>query len=300
MKKSIWSRIGDFLMGKGFYMVLLLCVMAIGGSGYYLYQLASDTLEGQEQPVSGQAQVEVSTQEVPESQVNQELADALAQAQAEADQETQAIQEAKAAQENQTAQAEAQETEPAAQTESEETAQAQTEPEAAQETAEAPEAEETLAEEPEPAQETAQPVDTVEEPSQTTFAPPVEGELVAAFSDQELTYNAALEDWRTHSGVDLAAQVGDPVSAALDGQVLEVKEDYLLGTTITLNHGDGLMTVYGNLDPEVSVEQGDTVVAGETLGSVGTSAQGEAHEGAWLHFAVTQDGVPVDPADYLE
>ena len=39
-KKSFFSRVGDFLLGKGFYMVLLLCIMAIGGSGYYLYHLA--------------------------------------------------------------------------------------------------------------------------------------------------------------------------------------------------------------------------------------------------------------------
>ena len=43
-KKSFFSRVGDFLLGKGFYMVLLLCIMAIGGSGYYLYHLADMTL----------------------------------------------------------------------------------------------------------------------------------------------------------------------------------------------------------------------------------------------------------------
>ena len=151
-----------------------------------------------------------------------------------------------------------------------------------------------------PAQETAQP-EPVPEPEDalTTFAPPVPGEAVAAFSDSELTYNAALEDWRTHNGVDLAAELGAPVSAVLDGEVLSVTNDPLLGTTITLNHGDGLMTVYGNLAPDVTVEQGDTVTAGETLGSVGDTAAGEVNEGAWIHFAVEQDGVAVDPMDYL-
>ena len=151
-----------------------------------------------------------------------------------------------------------------------------------------------------PAQETAQP-EPVPEPEDalTTFAPPVPGEAVAAFSDSELTYNAALEDWRTHNGVDLAAELGAPVSAVLDGEVLSVTNDPLLGTTITLNHGDGLMTVYGNLAPDVTVEQGDTVTAGDTLGSVGDTAAGEVNEGAWIHFAVEQDGVAVDPMDYL-
>ncbi|MBR1845488.1 MAG: M23 family metallopeptidase, partial [Oscillospiraceae bacterium] len=64
-------------------------------------------------------------------------------------------------------------------------------------------------------------------------------------------------------------------------------------------HGDGIMTVYGNLDPEVSVQQGDRVSAGQVIGTVGESANGESHEGAWLHFAVRKDGELVDPMEYL-
>jgi murein DD-endopeptidase MepM/ murein hydrolase activator NlpD len=73
----------------------------------------------------------------------------------------------------------------------------------------------------------------------------------------------------------------------------------LLGTTVTLNHGDGLMTVYGNLSPELEVEQGDRVTAGQVIGTVGETAHGEYCQGAWLHFAVQQDGKAVDPMPYL-
>ena len=37
MKKPFLKRMGDFLEGKGFYIVLFLCVAAIGISGYYLF-----------------------------------------------------------------------------------------------------------------------------------------------------------------------------------------------------------------------------------------------------------------------
>ena len=37
MKKPFHQRVGDFLEGKGFYIVLFLCVAAIGISGYYLF-----------------------------------------------------------------------------------------------------------------------------------------------------------------------------------------------------------------------------------------------------------------------
>lgn len=285
-KKSFWSRMGDFLMGKGFYMVLLLCVMAIGGSGYYLYHLASTELDTSGQAVSAPAEVEVETQPVYDPEVTQELADALAQAEAEA----QAASEISGTAETATEQA----GEADAAEANQETAQPveealQPEEDAAEEAAAEATAEETLAQE--PAEETG---------SSQTFVSPVSGQTVAAFSDSELTYNPTMGDWRTHNGVDLSAELGDEVAAVLDGEVLSVTEDVLLGTTITLNHGDGLMTVYGNLAPDVAVEQGDAVTAGQTIGAVGETAAGEENEGAWLHFAVQKDGQLVDPMDYLE
>ena len=54
MKKPINQTIGDFLAGRGFYIVLVLCVAAVGVSGWYLMQeLAAPTVA----PVVGTAQV---------------------------------------------------------------------------------------------------------------------------------------------------------------------------------------------------------------------------------------------------
>jgi len=54
-KRSMMDRIGDFMAGKGFYIVLLLCVTALGVSGYYLFSGGS----GSGKPVSGTAQITV-------------------------------------------------------------------------------------------------------------------------------------------------------------------------------------------------------------------------------------------------
>ena len=45
MKKPFHQRVGDFLEGKGFYIVLFLCVAAIGISGYYLFDSTSDRIQ---------------------------------------------------------------------------------------------------------------------------------------------------------------------------------------------------------------------------------------------------------------
>ena len=55
-KRTIWTKLGDFLEGRGFYIVLALCIVAIGGSGYYLYRMISlsDQLANQSVSAPGQ------------------------------------------------------------------------------------------------------------------------------------------------------------------------------------------------------------------------------------------------------
>lgn len=57
MKKPFTQRFGDFIEGKGFYIVLLLCVAAIGLSGWYLF--SSFSPDQKEAAVGGQAQITV-------------------------------------------------------------------------------------------------------------------------------------------------------------------------------------------------------------------------------------------------
>lgn len=128
---------------------------------------------------------------------------------------------------------------------------------------------------------------------------PLQGEVVAAFSVDQLQYNEMLDDWRTHDGVDIAAAEGDAVLAACAGTVASVSDDPLMGTTVVLRHSDGYETTYANLQAEPAVETGDTVTAGQAIGAVGTTAVAESARGAHLHFSVTKDGEAVDPDTFL-
>ena len=128
---------------------------------------------------------------------------------------------------------------------------------------------------------------------------PLQGEVVAAFSVDQLVYNATLEDWRTHDGVDIAAAEGDPVLAACAGTVLSVAEDPLMGTTVVIGHSGGYETTYANLQSAPPVAEGTAVSAGQTIGAVGTTAAAESAQGAHLHFTVAKDGEAVDPETFL-
>ena len=128
---------------------------------------------------------------------------------------------------------------------------------------------------------------------------PIQGEVLTAFSVDQLLYNETLDDWRTHDGADIAAAEGTSVLAASGGTVLSVSDDLLMGTTVVVEHADGYQTTYSNLQEMPPVAQGDTVTAGQVIGAVGTTAPAESAQGPHLHFSVSKDGDAVDPDTYL-
>ncbi|MBE6996086.1 MAG: M23 family metallopeptidase, partial [Ruminococcaceae bacterium] len=65
---------------------------------------------------------------------------------------------------------------------------------------------------------------------------PLKGEVLAAFSVDDLIYSETMEDWRTHDGVDIAAAIGTTVMAASAGTVAAVFNDSMMGTTVVLEH----------------------------------------------------------------
>lgn len=131
------------------------------------------------------------------------------------------------------------------------------------------------------------------------FIWPVIGEIEVDYSPASLIYNKTMADWRTHSGVDIAAQIGTKVMAVADGTVESIGTDDMYGTVVRINHGDGLVSVYANLAAVPTVKEGDSVTMGSVIGSVGDTALGEAGEVAHLHFEMIKNDLSVDPADYL-
>lgn len=129
---------------------------------------------------------------------------------------------------------------------------------------------------------------------------PLNGEVVTVFSVDQLVYNETLADWRIHDGIDISAVQGTTVLSASSGTVSSVTDDPLMGTTVVINHDGGYQTTYSNLQARPNVEAGETVSAGQIIGAVGRTAAAESAQGPHLHFAVTKDGRPVDPNEYLK
>ncbi|MDD4053329.1 MAG: M23 family metallopeptidase [Bacilli bacterium] len=96
-----------------------------------------------------------------------------------------------------------------------------------------------------------------------------------------------------NSGVDYGGVEKFEVVSILDGDVINVNEDNLLGNIIEIRHSNELISVYQSLS-EVTIKQGDSVKQGQTIGKSGTSnisADLKDH----LHFEVLFNGKVIDP-----
>ena len=149
-----------------------------------------------------------------------------------------------------------------------------------------------------PATQATQPSETVPKRVLKTTSP-VAGETVYGYAMETLSYNQTTRDWRTHDGVDIAAEAGTQVVAAADGEVYTTYEDDSLGYTVVIRHEGGYTTRYSSLGEDLRVKAGDVVQMGQVIGTVGETALVETVLGPHLHFSVSCQDIPMDPADFL-
>ncbi|MWC28757.1 M23 family metallopeptidase [Paenibacillus sp. MMS18-CY102] len=97
------------------------------------------------------------------------------------------------------------------------------------------------------------------------------------------------------SGIELAGQSAEAVEAAETGQVILIAPDTGKGQTVVIQHAGGRQTHYGLLG-DATVNKNDWVEAGDVIGHLRTTDEGEA---SLLYFAVKQEGRYVDPTDVI-
>ena len=114
----------------------------------------------------------------------------------------------------------------------------------------------------------------------TRFTQPVTGSIVRAFKPG------------TNNGLDYSAAPGSAVRAAEAGTVAVVTRNTDQIAIVVVNHGDGLLTIYANVD-DIKVRKGAKVSRGQSLAAVPSG------DGNNFHFEVRRNNEAVDPLDYL-
>lgn len=100
-----------------------------------------------------------------------------------------------------------------------------------------------------------------------------------------------------HAGYDMAQGCGSSIYAAGPGTVITAGSFSGWGNTVRIDHGDGLVTLYGHMQwGSLRVSVGDVITAGTAVGAEGNTGRSF---GCHLHYEVQRTGVPIDPEPFM-
>ncbi len=98
-----------------------------------------------------------------------------------------------------------------------------------------------------------------------------------------------------HKGYDIANKSGTPIMATADGVVTFSGKKGLLGKTVVIDHGHGMVTRYGH-NKSLLKKKGEKVKRGEEIAKMGNTGRST---GSHVHYEVRLNGVPVNPKKYM-
>ena len=129
------------------------------------------------------------------------------------------------------------------------------------------------------------------------FQPMGSTKVMANFADRRsYVYQGRTVDQQDHLGLDMAGVARAPVPAANDGQVVLAGFFGIYGNAVVIDHGYGLMSLYGHLS-SIDVKDGQTVTRGQMVGRSGDTGLAA---GDHLHFAILLQGLPVSPVEWWD
>ena len=139
-------------------------------------------------------------------------------------------------------------------------------------------------------------------PTVPTLSLPVDnGTLLQAHSIEIQVFSRTMQDYRVHTGIDLATEADAPVLAAADGTITRIWDDPMMGKCVAISHAADSQTIYKNLAADLAegITQGAAVLRGQRIGTVGETAMAEVAEEPHLHLEMTVGGEQIDPLTYF-
>ncbi len=147
----------------------------------------------------------------------------------------------------------------------------------------------------------SEPADTTpKRPVAESFIMPVkDGEIIKGYDDTALQFSATYSDMRIHLGTDIKAAADSPVYACGDGVVSKIYEDELLGRTVEIDHGNGIIVKYAGLADNLTIKEDYIVNCGDKIGTL-SGVPSECSDDMHIHIEVTKNGKAADPIKTLK
>jgi len=129
------------------------------------------------------------------------------------------------------------------------------------------------------------------------FLPMSNAQVMSSFADRRTyLYQGREVDQQDHLGFDLASVRQAEIQASNSGRVVLARYFGIYGNAVAIDHGYGLMSLYGHLS-SIAVEEGQVVERGQVIGRSGeTGLAGGDH----LHFTLLVGGQPVNPVEWWD
>lgn len=119
-------------------------------------------------------------------------------------------------------------------------------------------------------------------------------------NEEEQSSSIILHDntYLQNTGINYSSDEEFDIVSILDGEVIEVKDNELLGKSVTIKHEKDVISVYQSLK-DVTVKQGDKVLKGQVIAKSGSCNLIKEKENN-LHFELYVSGTIVDPEEYFD
>jgi len=119
-------------------------------------------------------------------------------------------------------------------------------------------------------------------------------------NEEEQSSSIILHDntYLQNTGINYSSDEVFDIVSILDGEVIEVKDNELLGKSVTIKHEKDVISVYQSLK-DVTVKQGDKVLKGQVIAKSGSCNLIKEKENN-LHFELYVSGTIVDPEEYFD
>lgn len=128
---------------------------------------------------------------------------------------------------------------------------------------------------------------------------PMDGNVIMNYSMDATIYYATLDQYKYNPAIIIAGAVNNKVYSVAKGQITDISQNEVTGTTVTVDLGDGYQAIYGQLK-ELNFEEGDYLESGHVIGYVSEPTKYYSVEGSNLYFELQKDGEPIDPISFFE
>lgn len=127
---------------------------------------------------------------------------------------------------------------------------------------------------------------------------PVDGNIIVDFNMENTIYFKTLNQYKCSPAIAIQSELNTEVLSAATGEVTKIGTNEELGNYVVMSLGDRYEVTYGQLK-DIQVNEGQVVENQELIGYINEPTKYYVEEGYNLYLKLTENGMPIDPIDYL-